>query len=306
MPRSAKSVSEKNTKNEILAAYQELLVEVSGSATPSLEYQEEKSVVAAASGQTVEKITSELSKLKLSFAAAVNDLTDRLTQEAETLATIQKAIAIAKKELEETQKIKVTAGFLYRLLETQKEKEQAFEKDMAEKRKAWAAEEKAHEEEMSKQRTRDEEEYGYEMKLLKQRDADERESVKLARERKEEEEASVKAALYKELEELRKKVVQAPTDTEKTVKEAVARALVEAKRDADVVMTQIKFQAESDLRVAELKIESLEALGKSQTNDIVQLKKQLDEATRQVKDIAVSVIENTRKESTSTPSPQDK
>lgn len=297
MPRSTKSVSEKNTKNEILAAYQELLEDASVSATPSLEYQEEKTVVSAASSQTVEKISTELSKLKPSFAQAVNELTDRLTQEAETLSTIQKAIAISKKELEETLKIKVTAGLLYRLLETQKTTEEAFEKEMKEKRSVWDEEEKAHAQDVVRKRTRDDEEYVYEMKLQKQRDSDERESGKLARERKESEEANAKAALVKELEELRKKAAQAPVDTDKAVKDAVARALTEAKKDGDVVLAQMKQQAESDMQMAGLKIESLEALNKTQVAEIAQLKKQLDEATRQVKDIAVSVIESKRQES---------
>jgi len=296
MPRSTKTVSEKNTKNEILAAYQELLAEASSGATLSPELQDDKTIITRASGQTVEKITAEFSKLKITFAQSVNEFTDRLTEEAETLATIQKAIAISRKELEETQKIKVTAGLLYRLLETQKEKGEAFEKEMDEKRKIRVEEEKAYEEAIKKRHVREEEEYAYEMKLQKQRDSDERESAKLARERKETEEANTKTAILKELEELRKKVVQAPIEMDKAVQTAVSKALAEAKKDAEVAFAQVKLQAENELRVAEIKIESSENSCKAQTNEIVQLKKQLDEATRQVKDIAVSVIENTRKD----------
>ncbi len=275
MPRSTKSVSEKNTKNEIFAAYQDLLAEASSGVTPSLEYQEEKAVVTAASSQTVEKISSELSKLKSSFTQSANELTDRLTQEAETLATIQKAIVIAKRELEETQKIKVTAGLLYRLLETQKVKE-----------KTWAEEEKEHAEEITRIRSREEEEYRYEKQLQKKRDTD----IK-------EDERGMQEKLHTELSDLRKKVAASPTDIEKAVKEAVSKALAEAKKDFDVVLSQVKQQAENDIRLAELKIESFEVMNKSQASEIIQLKKQLDEATRQVKDIAVSVIESKRQES---------
>lgn len=285
MPRRTKSVSEKNTKSEILAAYQQLLDEAaSGSAVPA-EAAEDRAAVTAASSETVEKIATELSKLKLSFVQAVNDLTDRLTGEAERLAAIRKAIALSKKELEETQKIKTTAGLLYRMLELQKTKE-----------KAWAEEEKAHEEEMNKRRSRDSEEYAYEMKLQKQRDADERESARLNRERKDREGAEAEAAMRKELEELRKKVAQAPAETDKAVKNAVSQALEEAKKETEVVLAQTRMQAASDQRIAELKVESLETANKTQANEIIQLKKQLDEVTRQVKDIAVSVIENARKE----------
>ena len=54
------------------------------------------------------------------------------------------------------------------------------------------------------------------------------------------------------------------------------------------------------MQMAGLKIESLEAINKTQVAEIAQLKKQLDEATRQVKDIAVSVISSNRSESSAT------
>lgn len=294
MPRM-KQVSDKNTKNEILTAYQELLSEVSVGGAPTMEQQEEKTVVAAASNKTVEKITEDLSKLKLSFAQAVNELTDRLTQEAETLATIQKAIAISKKELEETQKIKVNAGFLYRMLEAQKAKE-----------KEWTEKEKTHAEETARNRSREEEEYMYEKKLLKERDADERESEKLARARKAEEEVLSRAALMKELEELRRKAAAAPAETEKAVKDSVAKAVSETQADAAVKAQFAKQQADAEFALNSAKIEGLEAMVKMQSQEIVTLKKQFEESTRQVKDIAVSVIENTRKESAPSIPQQDK
>ncbi|MEK7578032.1 MAG: hypothetical protein AAB492_05515 [Patescibacteria group bacterium] len=274
MSRNAKSVSEKNTKNEIFAAYQELLSEASSGVSPSFEYKEEQAVVATATGQTVEKITSELSKLKLSFAGAVNELADRLTQEAETLSTIQKAIAIAKRELEETQKIKGTAGLLYRMLEVQKTKE-----------KEWAEEERTHMEETERMRSREEEEYRYEKQLQKKRDADIKEDEREAQEK-----------LHAELADLRKKVATSPTDMEKAVKEAVAIAVTQNHEDAVIKAQFAKQQADAALVLASAKNDSLETTVKMQANEIMQLKKQLDEATRQVKDIAVSMIENMRKD----------
>lgn len=239
-----------------------------------MEQQEEKAVVTAVSNKTVEKITEDLSKLKLSFAQAVNELSDRLTQEAETLATIQKAIAISRKELEETQKIKVTSGLLYRMLEAQKAKE-----------KEWAEEELVHAKEVARTRSREEEEYQYEKQFQKKRDADRKEEDRAAQE-----------ALHVELADLRKKMASAPQETEKAVKEAVAKAVAQTQADAVMKAQFAKQQADAEMSLASAKIDSMETTVKAQAQEIALLKKQLDEATRQVKDIAVSVIENTRKE----------
>lgn len=278
MPRM-KQVSDKNTKSEILTAYQELLSEVSVGGSPTIEQQEEKAVVTVASNKTVEKITEDLSRLKLSFAAAVNELTDRLTQEAETLATIQKAIAISKKELEETQKIKVTAGLLYRMIEAQKARE-----------KAWAEEEKAHAEELVRTRGREEEEYQYEKQLQKKRDADQKEAERAAKEQ-----------MTTELNDLRKRVAAVPAETEKAVKDAVAKAVSETQSDAAVKAQFAKQQSDAERALDSAKIDALEATAKAQSQEIAALKKQLDEATRQVKDIAVSVIESKRPEAVFSP-----
>jgi len=295
MPRTTKSVTEKNTKQEIFAAYQELLTEASSGSSSPIISPEEKVVVSSAASQTVEKITADLSTLKLSFTQAVNDLADRLTAEAETLTIIQKAISIAKKELEETQKIKVTAGLLYRLMEVQKKKEVDFEKEIAEK---WEAMEKLQE--------RDEEEYAYAKKLQKERDADERENERFARERKMQEEKEVKEALVTELNDLRKKVTATPTETERAVKDAVTKAVAQSQMESGVKAQLTKQQSDAELNLARVKADMLESTVKAQMQDITILKKQLEDATRQVKDIAVSVIENTRKESTPSNASQDK
>lgn len=267
-----KQVSDKNTKSEILSAYQELLSEVSVGGSSSMEQQEEKAVVVSASNKTVEKITEDLSRLKLSFAGAVNEFSDRLTQEAETLAIIQKAIAISKKELEEIQKIKVTSGLLYRMIEVQKARE-----------KAWLEEEKAHTEEVARMRSREEEEYQYEKQLQKRRDADQKELERAAKEQ-----------MVSELNDLRKKMITVPTETEKAVKDAIAKAVSEVQADAVIKAQFAKQQADSMLALASATNDTLETMVKTQTQEIILLKKQLDEATRQVKDIAVSVIESKR------------
>ncbi len=293
MPRAAK-VSEKNTKGEILDAYRQLLAEASvGELSVS---PEETAVVSAVSKETVEKITKDLSSLKLSVTQTISELTDRLTQEAERFATIQKATVIVGKELEELHQIKVRAGMLKRMVELQKEKEDEFEKAMTAKRQAWEEEQRVFEETRKRERSRDEEEYAYQRDVVKKRDADERAQVSAAFEREIAGEKEEYAKQGKELEELRKKVTQFSAELEKAVKEAVNVAVAKEKESAEIAARMAKQQADGDLKLAQAKIASLEELVKSQVAEITRLNRELAQATSQVKEIAIAVAEGQRKE----------
>ncbi|KKS88529.1 MAG: hypothetical protein UV63_C0033G0019 [Microgenomates group bacterium GW2011_GWC1_43_11] len=301
MPRTRKdpTVSEKNTKTDILSAYHALLSEINAGSDEPFHTPEEDAVIDTATKETVEKLTSDLSNLKLTLNKTIADLTERLTGEAERFATIQRAIDIAQKDVLHIQKIKITAVTLQRMIELQKEKEALFEKEMAEKQRTWDEEQRIYEESAKRGRTRGEEEYRYEQELLKKRDADERTEEKLERERQNAQEKEAKMQMIKELEDLRKKTVGFPVETEKAVKEAVGKALTETRKDFETEKQFTASQHESGMTVAKLKIDTLEQTVKSQLAEITRLRTQFEEATRQVKDIAVAVIEGKKE-----PAPQ--
>ncbi|OGG11813.1 hypothetical protein A2Z00_03745 [Candidatus Gottesmanbacteria bacterium RBG_13_45_10] len=292
-----KHVNEKNTKLEILDAYQELLAQVT-SPSPEAEaiVKEETVLLDAASRDTVEKITTDLTKLKVSFNQTVGSLMEQLTTESDRLAILRNAIAIVEKNLEERQKISVTAGLLERMIAAHKQQEAEFETMMREKRATWAREQAEYEEARDRDREREEEEYQYTALLERKRAVDERERERLLHERKKAEEQEAKDALMVELSELRKKVTAAPAETEKAVKQAVAIAVAQAQADATTKAQLAKQQSDAALNLGAVKIDSLEGVVKTQAQEIVLLKKQLDEATRQGKDIAVSVISNANRD----------
>ena len=307
MPRTTKTVTEKNTKQEILSAYQELLTEIAP-ATPedSARVREETALLDSASRETVEKITADLGKLKISFSQTISNFTELLTAEADRLAMLRKASTIAEKELEERQKIKVTAGLLERMITLQKERETVFETDIAARKTVWEKEQHEYEETVTRNRKREEEEYRYTQQLERKRMADERENERLVRERKVQEDKEAREALVSELTELRKKVAATPAETERTVKDAVTKAVTQSQADAAIKAQLVKQQSDAELNLSSVRVETLESAVKAQAQEIVLLRKQLDDATRQVKDIAVSVIENTRKESAPQNTSQDK
>ena len=90
------------------------------------------------------------------------------------------------------------------------------------------------------------------------------------------------------------------------VKDAVAKSVAASQAEAAAKAQLTKQQSEAELNLSRVRVETLESTAKTQAQDIMLLKKQLDDATRQVKDIAVSVIENTRKESAPPNISQDK
>ncbi len=125
-------ISSKNTKNDILDAYYELLEKVKQNKKSSkqeeklLSYQ--KAVVDQAVNQSADDIIKGLANLKLIINQSFKDLEDQLLAENQKLTNLQQAITICNKEIEELHDIKVNINSLAALLLAQKEKSANFEK----------------------------------------------------------------------------------------------------------------------------------------------------------------------------------
>lgn len=299
MPRPAKSssqVSERSTKNEILDAYQQLLEKIENGIETSETTKSEQSIVDTAAKETVEKITHDLTSLRLSLNQTISALTEDLSSQAERFATLRKAIAIAQKELEEVQQIKTRAGMLKQMVETQKDEQRRFEEEMTEKQTAWLEEQKNYEEKLKRERAREEDEYGYQKNLKTHRDKDLMEEEKRKWEYGLAEKKTLQAKQEAELEDLRKKAAQFPQEMEKAVKTAVDKALGEERKDEQNRQSFAKQDADAKQQISALKIASLENTVKIQSAEIDEMKRQLEKATQQVKDVAIAVIEGSKKD----------
>ena len=252
MPKT-KSVSEKNTKNEILDAYQELLAQVQENLPISNTVVEEEALVTKAGSDTVAKIVEELTKLKVSLSHTISSLTDQLTAEAERLSTLKKAIAISQKELTETQQIKYQAGLLQQLIIVHKQKDIELEKEMSAKRAAWDGEQATYLENLKRERERARDEYEYQVKLKKSRDAQEQDETRRLFEKEMAEKKQAHAAMLSELEDLRKRAAHWDTEQEQAVKQAVVVAETVLKREAEIVAKLAKQEADNKLSLAERK-----------------------------------------------------
>ncbi len=131
-------VTVKNTKSEILKAYEELLAKVKAQKSDQPKQLQEVSrkmeVIDKASKNTTEGIISAISSLKLGLAKELDKLNEQLLAEYKKLEDIQTAINLEKKNLEELYEVSANADSLAAMLLAQKEKKAEFEAEMAQKK----------------------------------------------------------------------------------------------------------------------------------------------------------------------------
>jgi hypothetical protein len=217
-------------------------------------------------------------------------------------------------------KSKKTAMTLAALIETQNQKRQEFEAEMAAKKESlkeemdrlrdeWEKEKEGYETALKerdaaekKRQTREKEEFDYafkrEQKLTTERFAYEKaKQEQEIKDRKEalENELKVREAAVAEREdelaELRKRAAQYPKDLEtavnRAVKDATDRIILEAKSKEEL----LKKEFEGDRNVLKTRIDSLEKTAKEQSEQAVRLSQQLEAAYQKVQDIAIKTVE---------------
>jgi hypothetical protein len=321
-----KKLTLSNTKQEMLEAYQAVLKQLEAQREAELkpekriEEKKAKEVIQVAESLSSEGVAKEISNLKIETSKTLAQISDRLEEEVNKFRAIQSAIALKERELQELYEIEKSAVALAALIESQNQKRESFESEMAEKKEALSQEIEALRAEREKEkndyeteikerdvaekkrRDREKEEYEYsfkrEQKLAKDRFEDEK--AKLEKEiqiKKEQmqgelnEREKVVAEKEEELNELRKKVNFFPKELEtavaKAIKENTDRLNLEAKNREELAKKE--FMGERN--VLTTRIESLEKSVKEQNEQIAKFSQQLEKAYQQVQDIAVKTIE---------------
>jgi hypothetical protein len=309
-----------------LEAYQAVLKQLEAQREAELkpekriEEKKAKEVIQVAESLSSEGVAKEISNLKIETSKTLAQISDRLEEEVNKFRAIQSAIALKERELQELYEIEKSAVALAALIESQNQKRESFESEMAEKKEALSQEIEALRAEREKEkndyeteikerdvaekkrRDREKEEYEYsfkrEQKLAKDRFEDEK--AKLEKEiqiKKEQmqgelnEREKVVAEKEEELNELRKKVNFFPKELEtavaKAIKENTDRLNLEAKNREELAKKE--FMGERN--VLTTRIESLEKSVKEQNEQIAKFSQQLEKAYQQVQDIAVKTIE---------------
>ncbi len=321
-----KKLTLSNTKQEMLETYQAVLKQLEAQKEAELkpekklEEKKAKEVIQVAESLSSEGVAREISTLKIEAGKMLAQISDRLEEEIQKFKAVQNAIALKEKELQELYEIEKSAVALAALIESQNQKRQAFEIEMAEKKEALSQEiealraqreqeKKDYEEEIKerdvaekKRRERDKDDYEYsfkrEQKLTKDKFEDEKwrleKEIQIKKEQMEselKEREKIIAEREEELSELRKKVNAFPKELDaaltKVIKETTDRLNLEAKNREELV----KKEFIGERNVLTTRIESLEKSVKEQNEQIAKLSQQLEKAYQQVQEIAVKTIE---------------
>ncbi len=270
---------------------------------------QETEVRAAVSEITVEVIAKKLSDLNVEISRTLSGLGEKMNAEVGLLRSLKESVTLESKDLQRLHGIDIAATSIDQLVADYQEKKTAFETDLLNRRQEWAreTEEKKQEEAeyteaLKKMRAREEEDYKYKTALERKKLQDQFEEAcrlkeKQNREVQEDLERSWKeretvlkdreekwVALEKEVEQFQERLA---TECAKAAKEAIQEA--EAKYNREI--EKLKRDLLVEKQIGELKLSQMQESLASQQVQTSSLQAQLDEAKRQVQDIALKAIE---------------
>jgi len=309
------AVRPKRSKAEIDEEFAEIREEVaSARETPEpkaeeLRKQRETETRQAVEGVSVEAVVAKISNLGLEVSKSLATLSDQLVQEVNRLATVRDAVSLEQKELERLHKIDVAATAIDQLVQDYSHQKDELEAEIAAQRTAWREEQsrsererKDQEEILKKQRQREAEEFEYrkaldrkkaqdkyeeEMKLLERANKEKQETLdKSWRER----EAALRGS-EEETQRLRNEAAEFPLRLRQESERAAAEAVRACEQKFEQQILILTKDGETEKRLAELRIKALEDSLARQSAQSAALEKQLEEAKRQVQEIAVRAIE---------------
>ena len=137
-----KKLTLSNTKQEMLDAYQTILKQLEAQKESELrpekkmEEKKTKEVIQVAESLSSEGIAKEISHLRVETGKILAQISDRLEEEINKFKSVQSAVALKEKELQELYDIERSAMTLAALIESKNQKSQAFELEMTEKKEA--------------------------------------------------------------------------------------------------------------------------------------------------------------------------
>ncbi len=318
-------ISEKSKKNDILAAYQELLDQIEQnkqeSHQESKKKEQENNTIMAASAMTPDRIVTNIAEVKVSIGQALDNLEQRLTDEYRKLNELQAAIKIETNRLHDLHEITLNADSLEALLQAQKEYKVRFEQEMTERKVqleqaitdakiAWEKEQEHMQQEqkdlkesIKKSRVREEEEYDYTLQLERKKDYDTYEAKKASLEKELTDkrndffkECSEREVALKSQEEefklMRVRVEQFPHELEKAIRETEKTTKEQLERSYKYQIDISAKEVEGERKLTQQMINSLQSKINEQEQHIRQLTQKTDEASSQVQTIALKALES--------------
>jgi len=263
----------------------------------------------AVDGVSVESVVQRTSNLSVEVSKALSDVSAKLISEVEQLTTLREAVALETKELEQLHKLDVAATAVDQLVEEYRLEKQKLDSEISTQRAVWTEEKQAQlreqkeaDEALKRQRQRENDDYEYKKALERKKAQDKYEEEVRVLEKKNREkqetlekswldrEAALKAR-EDELARYKHEVEQFPARLKDEREHTQAEVSAATRQSFEQQIVLLKKDGEAEKRVAELRIQALEQLVARQAQQIDALSKQLDEAKKQVQDIALKAIE---------------
>ena len=257
----------------------------------------------------VDGILRNFADLNGEISKTLSTLSEKIISEVDRLSNLRQAVAVETKELENLHKIDVAQTALDQLVEDYSQKKEALESEIETTRQLWEQEDQTRqretkelEESLKKSRQREIDEYEYKKNLERKKAQDKYEEEIRLREKQNREaqealekgwkvrEESLKAQ-EEEMVLLRKTVDEFPLRLKKEVDKVETDATKQTEQKFSQEILLLKRDSESEKRIASLTIKTLEEAIVRQTAQICALQLQVEEAKKQVQDIAVKAID---------------
>jgi len=259
----------------------------------------EAEVLSSVAGLNLDSVSNTLAATQVELQKSLASLSGKLTEQLQVLSNVEEAIGLKQEELKE----------LYGLEEKVIELDE-LEAEIATRRKAWDEEQATkkrefaeEQSERNKQRVRGEEEYQYRLSqdhkkqkdsfeaLLGQQEKENRDKLEKLEKDWAEREADLKKR-ETELADLREKVANMPEVVKKEVNGAVAVATNSVKKEYDTKIQLAAKDSETNQKLATQEITSHQTSITKLQAQIDDLKAQLEQAHRDVKEISAKALDS--------------
>ena len=274
-----------------------------------IEQRQAAEIRGAVESVSVESVAKQIAGLNGEVSRTLIDLSEKLTAEVDLLTQLRDAVQLERQELERLHKIDIAATSLEQLIQDHAQEQERLEAEIQARRTEWEQEARATERErkeaeeaLRKQRQRENDDYEY-RKQLERKKAQDRydEEVHALAKKNQERQAELErtwaqreAALAEreeELAQLRQQVAEFPQRLAAAKDAALAEATREVTARYEQQLLVLQKDAEAERKMAALQVAGFQETLKRQTEQVAILEKAVDEAKRQVQDIALKAIE---------------
>lgn len=227
-----------------------------------------------------EHFISQITDLKLKIGKHLGGISDEILNRLETLKKLGEQIEAKEKELLEIEEIKIAGKNLADILEAQKKAKEEFLSEIEKAKKDWR---------------REQEEYEYQKSQAAKRDAEEFSERKRGQDRELKDREEILTKGEAELKTLRDQAAGLQKEIETAAKEASEN--LKAKLEAEFAAERklIIQSHDSEKKILELRISSLDDLVKKLQKESEYLREQAERAGTNLKEMAIEALKGREK-----------